>query len=258
MSLASRVARRYVTKRAFMVNSLAMLLRYLQKPGWERAFEVVKKQDEEGDISTFFDWAREHYGGTAPDPVVQSVLDDPEKMYEVWFEDISPQVYEAYYRSYEWAPVSWYKAVGKLAPSWFVLSKPQIVKNQWLIHFTNNAEAIAGGGFKHGVSDLTRLGGALSNAIDAKRATGKFNFAYLLSESNFREGLKYGHEAVVIQGQRCLSLARRRSGNPSHLPRGHSSGHRADHPRVRRLVRGWDRQGGPTQSRRFLIPPGSH
>lgn len=196
---ARRVARRYLARRVVAeVDSLGRLYRYLSKPDWERAFEAVKIREEDGYLDPLFDWAREHYGDTAPDPVVQSVLDDPDKMYEVYFEDISPEVYQAYYQSYEWAPPEWYQPLGK-APSWFNLTRPKLVKNQWLIHFTNDAEAIAKQGFKHGVRDLTRLGNATSNALHAKRSSGKFNFAYLVSDPGYRKGVKYGHEAVVFK-----------------------------------------------------------
>jgi hypothetical protein len=177
-----------------MVDSLAKLYRYLEKPEWERAFEIVQEQDRDGRLDVFFDWAQEHYGDTSPDPVIQSVLDDPDKMYEVYLEDISPQVFQAFYDSDEWPPPEAFQK------SWNILANPKIVKNQWLIHFTEHADAIAQQGFKHGVDDLTQLGNYLSHALRIKAAAGKFNFAYLVSSSNYRKGLgRFGHEAVVFK-----------------------------------------------------------
>ena len=44
-------------------------------------------------------------------------------------------------------------------PAWsFFDNDPQLIKNQWLIHFTNDAESIAKYGFKYGVDDYTKLG----------------------------------------------------------------------------------------------------
>jgi len=188
----------YDRRQAFVVNSLVKLYAYLSKKPWEKALEVAQRHDAEGDITRFFNWLVEHYSKTrVTDPLVQAVLDDPDKMYEVYFDGFQPKTLDAYYKSFTWVEPSWYRADND-APSWFHLSNPKIVKNQWLIHFTNDAKAVACAGFKHGVSNLEELGGATSNAIDAKRSTGKFNFAYQLSDP-WQEGFKYAHEAVLFK-----------------------------------------------------------
>lgn len=66
-------------------------------------------------------------------------------------------------------------------PAWSYFDYRNIVKNQWLIHFTNDADSIAKEGFTQGVFDIERL--ALTTRIsDFEKQYGGYNFAYLLSE----------------------------------------------------------------------------
>ena len=64
-----------------------------------------------------------------------------------------------------------------------------------------DADQIAKGGFRYGQNDLSRLGGLVSNALDASRSSGKFNFAYNTNnQSQYQKGHgKYGREAVLIK-----------------------------------------------------------
>ncbi len=91
-------------------------------------------------------------------------------------------------------------------PAWsYFDDSPQLIKNQWLIHFTNNADDIAREGFKYGVDDMTKLG--LTTSLgEFDKKYGGYNFAYLLSDFpkySTRDytrggGYKYGKEAVVF------------------------------------------------------------
>ncbi len=89
------------------------------------------------------------------------------------------------------------------APSWSTLSYEGLVKNQWLIHFTDDAWGIANNGFKFGTDDMDRA--ALSTWFtEASKQSGGFNFAFLLSDfmrySGARGGSpKYGKEAVIFR-----------------------------------------------------------
>jgi hypothetical protein len=194
-----RVASRWL-RQAFVVGSISELLRYLQKPDWQKVLEIVQERDSEGDSGRFGDWIAEHYQDhPSDDPSVQAVLSDPDQIMSLYPEDFSQQTYEDYHRSESWEDPRWYTRDGK-GPSWFNLRSPKLVKNQWLIHFTNNADSIACSGFRHGTDDLTRLGGSVSNAIKARKSSGKFNFGYHLGDtSQYRKGLKYGGEAVLFR-----------------------------------------------------------
>jgi len=90
-------------------------------------------------------------------------------------------------------------------PAWsYFDDNPMLVKNQWLIHFTDNANDVASDGFKYGVDDMTKLG-LTTHLGEFDKKYGGYNFAYLLSDfpkyatGNYRSGkYKYGKEAVVF------------------------------------------------------------
>jgi hypothetical protein len=79
-----------------------------------------------------------------------------------------------------------------------------LVKNQWLVHFTNDAWGIARNGFKYGVDDPANL--ALTTHLpDSAKKRGGYNFAFLATDNYMgyvggRYGdMKYGKEAVVFR-----------------------------------------------------------
>lgn len=90
------------------------------------------------------------------------------------------------------------------APSWATLSYEGVVKNQWLIHFTDDPNGIAANGFKYGMDDMDRV--ALSTWFsDKSKEMGGYNFAYLLGDfvryGEVRGGgsPKYGKHAVIFR-----------------------------------------------------------
>ncbi len=101
-------------------------------------------------------------------------------------------------------------------PSWkYFNSAPEIIKKQWLIHFTNEANSIAVEGFKRGVKDPDNLGvgigmetGNHGNDIHINKDINQnkyYNFAYLLQDFD-KYGVdedagvyKYGDEAVMFK-----------------------------------------------------------
>ncbi len=91
-------------------------------------------------------------------------------------------------------------------PAWsYFDNNPQLVKNQWLIHFTSDAEGIAKDGFKYGVDQMERLG-LTTHLGEFDKKYGGYNFSYLLSDfpkfasRDYTQGggFKYGHEAVIF------------------------------------------------------------
>lgn len=87
-------------------------------------------------------------------------------------------------------------------PAWTYFSDVQLIKNQWLIHFTEDADSIALEGFKYGVSDMDKLG-LTCHLGEFEKKYGGYNFAYTLPDylryarAN-RNTFKYGEEAVVF------------------------------------------------------------
>lgn len=92
-------------------------------------------------------------------------------------------------------------------PSWrFFDSEPQVVKNQWLIHFTSDAKAIAKEGFKWGVDDPGKLG--ITTWLEqSDKERGGYNFAFLLSDfldyyttsTAYGPMPMYGNQAVLFR-----------------------------------------------------------
>lgn len=92
-----------------------------------------------------------------------------------------------------------------MIPSWFFLSQPTLVKNQWLVHGTSQLDAafMAKQGFIRGVKDWTKLG--LTTWFDGKSAEkklGGYNFAYTV-EDFAGYGLdgytvKYGDGTILV------------------------------------------------------------
>jgi hypothetical protein len=90
-------------------------------------------------------------------------------------------------------------------PAWSYFDEdPEIVKNQWLIHFTGDAQGIAEHGFKFGVDDMTKLG-LTTHLGEFDKKYGGYNFAYTLNDFKTygrggytKSGYKYGSEAVIF------------------------------------------------------------
>jgi hypothetical protein len=90
-------------------------------------------------------------------------------------------------------------------PAWAYLSSPKLIKNQWLIHFTDDADGISNNGFIYGVNDIEKLG-LTTHLSDFDKKYGGYNFSYLLSDfvkygqSNrgWSQEYKYGKEAVIF------------------------------------------------------------
>ena len=89
-------------------------------------------------------------------------------------------------------------------PAWSFFSAPEIVKNQWLIHFTSsdNAYDIYKNGFTKGVEEINKLG-LTTQLGEFDKKYGGYNFAY--KANNFkryasgRHGYKYGDTAVLFK-----------------------------------------------------------
>lgn len=87
------------------------------------------------------------------------------------------------------------------APTWAHLDlnvKRLLPATTWMVHWSNNAAAIAAEGFTRGVFDLTRLG-LTTYSRGSIRGPG-YNFAFQLDDPDATNPeLKYGKEAVVFQ-----------------------------------------------------------
>jgi len=92
-------------------------------------------------------------------------------------------------------------------PAWSYFDRPTLIKNQWLIHFTTDADSIANNGFIYGVDDVDKLG-LTTHLSDFEKKYGGYNFSYELSDfirygktnrSWQSQEYKYGKEAVIFR-----------------------------------------------------------
>lgn len=88
-------------------------------------------------------------------------------------------------------------------PAWsFFSDHPEIIKNQWLVHFTSYSSDIYRHGFKYGVDEIDKLG-LTTRLSDIDKKYGGFNFAYTLHDfpryARNRHGYKYGEEVVLFR-----------------------------------------------------------
>ena len=101
-----------------------------------------------------------------------------------------------------------------MIPSWFFLSQPTLVKNQWLVHGTGRMDGrmMAKRGFIKGINDPTKLG--LTTWLSGKKIGDGYNFAY--TPEDFAQyglddnELKYGDGTFLVfraSGIRCWHVA---------------------------------------------------
>jgi len=88
-------------------------------------------------------------------------------------------------------------------PAWSFFDKAKLVKNDWLIHFTNDPWNIAKNGFTKGVSEIEKLG-LTTHLGEFEKKYGGYNFAFRADVyhryAKGRQGYKYGNEAVMFIG----------------------------------------------------------
>jgi hypothetical protein len=98
-------------------------------------------------------------------------------------------------------------------PTWSFFDKPKIIKDQWLIHFTDNSQDIEREGFTKGTYDIDKLG-LTTHTSSYGKEHGGYNFCYTIydfkryakSWRGWQKGYKYGKEAVLF---RCSGVRAR-------------------------------------------------
>lgn len=90
-------------------------------------------------------------------------------------------------------------------PAWTYFDKPEIIKEQWLIHQTDDADSIERYGFTHGMEEIEKLGLTTEFSKESKKYGG-YNFAYTIYDfkrygySRYRnQKFKYGKELVIFR-----------------------------------------------------------
>lgn len=88
------------------------------------------------------------------------------------------------------------------APSWaYLMANERLVpRNEWLIHYSDDADLIARNGFKYGVDDMDRIGLTRWFKDSTRKSYKGFNFAFHANDRRaFYNTSKYGKDAVLFQ-----------------------------------------------------------
>ncbi len=184
---------------ALVRQELSWLKRYLTMSDADKGRDLADRFSGE-----FVEWLQDEF---PPDDtittegydVTEVVAAVEDGRYEVLY-DIVGVVAEAFLRSADRNPNLTNNAD---TPSYFFFDYQGIVKNQWLIHFTDQAYDIVRDGFTVGVDDLSRLG--LTVFLNQRAKPGGYNFAYTLDaferygRRESEHSWKYGREAVLFR-----------------------------------------------------------
>lgn len=132
---------------------------------------------------------------------------DPYEHYEImdWLETNNKELYNQFAEYlYEYISDYTLNIPDSDYPAWsFFDDNPRIIKNEWLIHFTDEANSIAQDGFTYGVDEIDKLG-LTTHLGEFDKKYGGFNFSYTLKDF-YRYGnkgynnYKYGSEAVIFK-----------------------------------------------------------
>jgi hypothetical protein len=137
------------------------------------------------------------------DDVEVNMFDDNELELMTWLENNDKKTYNDFAKYlYDRIMDSTLPINDSEYPAWAYFSdNPELIKNQWLIHFTDNANDIAKEGFKYGIDEMEKLG-LTCHLSDFEKKYGGYNFAYTLSDfpkyAKKSGGYKYGKEAVIF------------------------------------------------------------
>ena len=83
------------------------------------------------------------------------------------------------------------------------MSYKGIVRNQWLVHFTDHPDEIARDGFTIGMDDLSKLG--LTTFYNEKGKRGGYNFAVPAGETRSIKNLHFGKHAVLFRASGLMT-----------------------------------------------------
>lgn len=123
---------------------------------------------------------------------------------------------DAYREFAQWARASIGTDGESDAPPWVFMDFQRVVRNEWLVHFSDEADNVYHGGFKYGVdvNYKERLGLSTNFSDKSRKSSPGFNFAFLATDAaragrssgpgHGRNEFKYGKEAVMFQATGLL------------------------------------------------------
>lgn len=180
----------------YVSNDLIYLKKYLTMSNWEQKIELVNNHP----------YLIKSFAKQYSDPQIKKyILNNQNEDWEI-VEEFKSKFPEEFKDFLDWSYGQLSKNVINPLPTWYVMQYENIVKNQWLIHFSNYSEQIwLDQTFKFGISDLEKLGYTTAYTQESKKHGG-FNFAYDIKDyakygrGSYRSGTwKYGDEAVLFK-----------------------------------------------------------
>ena len=149
----------------------------------------------------FYDFMKQYHS----EEVTEDELYDIEDKCENYNEELAFEIYDGNYFEYRKEFVDYIQRnfdYGTEIPAYLTFDNPKLVKNEWLIHFSDNAYNIATDGFAYGTDDMDDLNYSGAGDIENKFGEG-YDFAYEADDfgrfySN-RGNPKYGSEAVLFR-----------------------------------------------------------
>jgi len=179
-----------IHKLALISNPIIWLKDYLTMSDADEGRELAGY-----DINYFTNWLRD-YGSIDMSDEQLDMLNE-EDFYDIDSLHLSNDVFEEFFES----------ASSKLtayadAPSFLFMNFESIIRNQWLIHFTDNAFSVSVEGFTSGIQDMQNLGLTV-HLPSAVKQVGGYNFAYDIDDferyGRSADGWKYGSEIVMFR-----------------------------------------------------------
>jgi len=166
-------------------SKLQELWNYLQMTPEQIGAEYARKDPHE-----FVAWLVETGIEVPP-----NAKDNPVGFVVSSLDQVAPAVLVQYYDSDAAAEIPYLNV-----PSFEALSDPELIQNQWLIHFTDNAEEIQEYGFVYGVADLWDA--AWTNETEDVSKTEGYNYAFAVKDFLHDQSAAwqvYGKEAVLFR-----------------------------------------------------------
>jgi hypothetical protein len=181
----------------YVVQEISYLKDYLNMSDDEKALDILRSASFV--LDNFPNFAQENDFASIQDEDILRLIEDME-----WYD-----LYEELYNRYRSELIEFgvdvikdrqsYGLDGTDLPSWFYFDGAKIFKNQWLLHFTNEAKSIAEEGFDNLVDDITYLGLTTHIGNIGGRSKYGYGFSFNAEGSSRYWNKKYGYECVLFR-----------------------------------------------------------
>ena len=196
----SKIIRKAVTRNGYYTKDLSKVKRHIEMTDTEKAIDLVENWDQSEAWKAFIQ-SRNGYMTAMinrDNELWQKILDVgfvPEEDLDNIFVEFESSYFSIENMIEEFPNIAteflkWFKKDymthfgGEELPTWFYMDEEDVetVKNQWLVHFTQNAQAIAEQGFTKGIDPYAFDNLGLTTAIPDSYKLGGYNFAYTLDQ----------------------------------------------------------------------------